>query len=1162
MERGIHMLKKIFIAACNIVVFFTMVQAEDTDIFGGGKINIPPNVLIIFDNSGSMADSIQVPGWQPMGDYAPGTTYAGSYDTNKIYYSSGNHWYAFGSPQLTITDIQGAHALVVAACNGVTGNSNINNCSYAEQHSTEAYNDLTSSTGTYNGYLTTTSPYFCIRTVSNKGKVTISLPNQSYTIATGNYVNYFLANQANNNAEYDTKFNIARKTVLNLVNSTPGVRFGLMIFNPTGTQDHGGVLLVPCQDSRTSIISYLSNTSSYNNPLYPNTWTPLAKTLAEAGLYFARQKSWSNSSSYTYHTNSYPDDYGAIDPAIEWRCQKNYVIIMTDGDSTHDNSGSILTSTYLNSKTIGDYDNSGQDETKYYFDTNGVKRTIPNGSYDVAPSGSDYLNDVAKFLYDNDLLKDGSDSSGSSFDSEDYPNQNITTFTIGFGSSFSDFGKSLLASTATNGHGQYYTTSGTISLATVFNAIMIDILTDNSQFVSPVVPVNRIDRTYADNAVYLGLFKPDNTYAGLWMGNIKKFGFNSDGEILDRNGGSATTNGSINDSALSAWTDTSTKDGMNVDYGGVGTVLLTQSDRNFLTFKGPSGNNLIGFDSTHVTYGDLGLSSDTQRDDLLNFVRASDIYAHSSTSGYARKWVLGDIIHSQPVVMPDVYGHKNVIFVGANDGFMHCFVDCDTDNDSKTLADDTVTEKWAFVPWSILPNLKYLPATNSCSVITGESNHDYYVDGSPVCYTSSSKKYVAFGLRRGGKDITNGGELTNQYTILDVTNYESPIFTAYIPTSYLGSTSEKLGQSWCKPYYCKIKIGASSGRDVLLIAGGYDTNQDNDNPGAGDSKGRAIFAYDLPSSTSPSTNLNFSYNKNGTIDSTMRYCMVDLKSYDNDDDGFDDTIYAPSLGGDLFVISGRSDDGSWTKRLLFKSDPSNSSKPYETLRKFLYAPGIAQESWSGIVGDWVYIGSGDRENASDETTRNRFYAIKYKWPSSWNDSSPLTDSSLTNMTDDIIQSTTASSTDIADRYATLNDPLNNGWFFDLEDSGEKMVSTPIVFNKVVYFTTFTPTVSTDTGTDKCSTGTGEGTGKLYAVNYQNGAAVFAGFHATGSTSGNGTSTPIKADRSTSLGGGIPSQPSLVVTQHGTFVLVGTSKGALSYNTNATNSLTRYYWLKQ
>ncbi len=132
---------------------------------------------------------------------------------------------------------------------------------------------------------------------------------------------------------------------------------------------------------------------------------------------------------------------------------------------------------------------------------------------------------------------------------------------------------------------------------------------------------------------------------------------------------------------------------------------------------------------------------------------------------------------------------------------------------------------------------------------------------------------------------------------------------------------------------------------------------------------------------------------------------------------------------------------------------------------------------------------------------------------------------------------------------------NPGWYIDLEGSGEKVVSSPLVYNKVVYFTTFVPTTSALTGEDKCAGGTGSGEGRLYAVDYLTGEAVFNYF--------DGINEKLtKEDRFVSLGSGIPSQPSLVVTERGTFIVVGTEKGTSSFNTNDKSTITRFFWQKQ
>jgi hypothetical protein len=115
----------------------------------------------------------------------------------------------------------------------------------------------------------------------------------------------------------------------------------------------------------------------------------------------------------------------------------------------------------------------------------------------------------------------------------------------------------------------------------------------------------------------------------------------------------------------------------------------------------------------------------------------------------------------------------------------------------------------------------------------------------------------------------------------------------------------------------------------------------------------------------------------------------------------------------------------------------------------------------------------------------------------------LTESSLSNVTS-------------ADATAS------QGWYFTLA-SNEKVLAAADVFNRVVFFSTFTPTsvVACDTG---------GGTAKLYAVQMLTGygAIDFATGYAL-------TSTSSSQARSTTIGTGIPSSPIMVVTDTGTTV---------------------------
>jgi type IV pilus assembly protein PilY1 len=1076
------------------------VLADDTELFGD-VVNIPPNVLIIFDNSGSMDDDpVEViHNDQP---YDPSIAYPGStYSRDRVYRyrSSYNDWVS----QVNIGN------------NYYVDSSEIN-CDSAR--------NALNTKGTWRGYINNKSPYKCTPATT------------SWTLRTGNYLNYLKTGTV----EYREKIDVAKDTIANLIQTTEGVRFGIMIFN----NSEGGRLIAPIATRETDAEKNALITQI--RALTATTWTPLAETLAEAGLYYARKQSWFNSG-VNYAT--------AYDPAIQYRCQKNYIIIMTDGEPTYDDNTKLWQTTYINGKVIGDYDNDASVHDEFHW----VYSDSPLVLISYIDHGSDYLDDVAKFLYDEDLLGDTNDQAGVSFNDPSFQKQNIITYTIGF-----DIDNKILSETSDKGHGngKYFTTTGSLNLEDIFTSIIANILERNSQFVSPVVPVNRMNRTYADNGIYLGMFSPDKEHPGLWKGNLKKFGLDDNGTLLDKHGSAAADSaGRILDTAHSAWSTLASddKEGMKVEAGGVGQVLVGQSSRTFKTNVGAS-TAIVDLSGVNVAASDLGLSTDAERDDLLAFVKAQGNY-HPTTGAdnYKRDWILGDIVHSQPAILYDKNMNRNVLFVGANDGFLHCFID--SDEGTWSIEDDSVTEAWAYVPGDLLKNLKHLPSDGMTAQTTlGDNTHDYFVDGTPIVYKTGGSRYLAFGLRRGGMDLTTGGELDHQYFIMNINDYYTPSLTTRIATNVLGNETgdEKLGQSWCTPLFATIKTGSSSSSraDVLLLTGGYDTNQDKDDPGASDDKGRAVFAVRANNGT-----LVNSLNFNKKNFSHMNYCMVDLKVYDNDDDGCVDVIYAPSLGGDLFLFDdahstlGNVNDGTWTARRLFKAASMGSTS---RLRKFMYAPGIAQETW----GEWVYIASGDREHPAYTTGSsvggfNRIYAIRNTFPSSWNNEAPLTDSDLTDVSADNLQGTVSSSSPLTDdQKMTLRRSLANsgdGWLFDLEHPGEKAVSTPLVYKGVVYFTTFTPGKQSS-GTDPCGT-VGGGVARLYAVDYKTGEAVFNTFD------GNAAKL-TKEDRYKDIGSGIPSEPVLVVTKKGTFVAVSVEEGTNTHPTGEFSGLKRYYWMKR
>jgi hypothetical protein len=94
-------------------------------------------------------------------------------------------------------------------------------------------------------------------------------------------------------------------------------------------------------------------------------------------------------------------------------------------------------------------------------------------------------------------------------------NQNITTFTIGFGSA-GDINEDLMRATAQVGGGRYYYAANATQLASAFNEIINAIVTRTGRFTTPSV---NLEGLYVGNDAYSASFK---AVAGKpWLGNLK-----------------------------------------------------------------------------------------------------------------------------------------------------------------------------------------------------------------------------------------------------------------------------------------------------------------------------------------------------------------------------------------------------------------------------------------------------------------------------------------------------------------------------------------------------------------------------------------------------------------------------------------------------------------
>ncbi len=745
----------------SVVVGATRSAALETDILFGDPVK--PNILILFDNSGSMNDAAT---------YNSVSTYTGSYNPTTIYSRCRTYY---------------------------------SNCTCRRTNTYWSVSDGTC------GWVDDDADGVDDRTSYKK-----------------------LGNRLNYEANSPNKMSVAKSVIRNLLQrpDVQNVRWGLMVYtnqylpnNYSSTSDvskwHNDttVLRAPIADNNQQ------NVTNIINGLGANGGTPSGNRLVQAGNYFA---------------GSLP---GFPSP-IQYTCQRNYIIVITDGRpevegntiNAYNKGDFTMIESWLTSKLGSNIDADGDGD-----------ENPPGTGYN---GGSKYFDDVAWVLQRQDLLPsmDGT--------------QNITTFTIGF-----DVDNYILANAAVNGGGKYFIASTADQLADALRRTINLIMTDAQSFVAPVVPVNALKRTQSGDRLYIALFQPLQS-SNFWAGNIKKYGIATNGDLLSPSGSAATNpDGSLKPTSSSYYD--SVPSGGAVTKGGVGERLLTRSSaRNIYTYLGntslTASTNAFTTGNTGITKALLNVPDDTTRNQVISYVRGEDVFDDDEDGNTTEKrdWILGDFIHSTPLVATYDDG-TSVIFDGSNDGQLHAFDDASGD------------ELWAFVPPAILPRLKELLPADAPA-------HPFLVDGSPkLLKTDSGQRIVVFGLRRGG----------SSYYALDVTNKTSPRYLWSISSSTSGFS--ELGQAWSEPALGKMGT-ASSFQYVALFGAGYDTYYDDPtltNPDTVTPVGRGVFAVNALTGALI----------NALRPSGMNYAVAsNLSAIDVNSDDTIDLAYFGDLGGNLW----------------------------------------------------------------------------------------------------------------------------------------------------------------------------------------------------------------------------------------------------------------------
>ena len=504
-------------------------------------------------------------------------------------------------------------------------------------------------------------------------------------------------------------------------------------------------------------------------------------------------------------------------------------------------------------------------------------------------------------------------------------------------------------------------------------------------------------------------------------------------------------------------------------------------------------NQLVRTDFTTVPANVTALAPFLQENngknaELINFIRGEDRY-----------WKLGDIDHSNPVVVgpPDKnsplmgqtgysdfadanVNRTKVVYVGSNDGMIHCFRVTDGE------------ELWGFIPYNLLPRLKEMFIPNGYSP-GYHLDRKVYVDGSPsvadVYYGSPASWHTVLicGQGKGYGSSLAGG--LNYYFALDVTNPADPL-------PLWEFTHARMGETWSVPAIARV--GLSAGPTwVAFMGSGYDNDNDINTV-----IGNRFYAINIaPTRTSssnsvqatlrtPYTFANFNTNASPQP-SGFRFTNIpnaipgSPTAFDLNQDGNVESVYFGDLDGRLYKLNTtNADPTTWPTPPAIYTDKYH----YPIITK----PAVWMDTTRGSTTPRVYFGTG----GDDAAPRDKYY-------------------SFISLIDD------GSVSPVAEWYLGQPSYMPASWSVSTDQGdlgiGEKVWADPVISDSIIYFSTLTGSIES---VDPCTNLNLADVGKLYGRYIQSVVGVSIGgsaFKTDQNTTAESMTLVSKARRAVTVG---------------------------------------------
>lgn len=831
-----------------------------------------------------------------------------------------------------------------------------------------------------------------------------------------------------------------------------------MLFRPRGTGYRapitgGGKLWEQVSSDSTEhygkLISSLANeTIDLSTPEIKNgaLYTPIAGTLTSAKSYFSKAR---------------PSDGSPYSP-ITASCQKNFVMLLTDGLPTGDSNGAL-------------YSETARTDTPCV-----ANATTCLGGYTFGAAATAAFNAVSALR----SVPFTGCTNCSTFD--------ILTYVIAMGDTVTNPRATALMNRMADlgGTGSAFFPTNENALQTAISAAVENAVSRTSATAAVAVANANIT---AGTASYQSSYDPDN-----WAGDLQSY-------PLDV--GTGTDAGKPLMSSP-RWSPSAQR---QLD------ILAAASSRKIVSYSGiaragqgirfqpaaPNSTTTLSDAQQKTMLSAAGAGADAAG--IVNFIRGDR--SGEGTIYRRRAHVLGDIVNSEPVLVagpasnynettdPSYAGYdafktdnaarQSMVYQGANDGMLHAF--------NATSG----AEEWAYVPNLVLSTLAKLSRLNY--------SHTYYVDGTPTVGDVDLNRTA--GATRTGSDwrtiLVGGlGKGGYGYYALDITNpvaadeaaAATKVLWEFPNSSTPGQIVANLGYSFGKPIITKTDDKGW----VVLVSSGYNntrkvhpdgtdctvlTTVDGAHCLEGDGVGhlfvlnartgeviRDITTTGVGTNAEPSGLAAFSgYADNADADNRVTQ------------------VYAGDLMGNVWRFDLTGTSSQWNvKKLATLVDASTPPQPQPVTT----APELALIVENHLTYRFVYVGTGRYLGNTDVSSIAR--QTMYGLVDNRSDDpliNPLRDSlqqqTLTpdpNPSGRITRTATTNTFVLRDDLLT-GDQMKRGWYIDLPSAGERISTDPQLALGSLVFTSNIPHSASGM---QCDAG---GSSFLNIVDYRTGGAL-------------------------------------------------------------------------